>query len=650
MSFTVLLIDDTPDDRALVARELRRHFGDIGILQAGTPEALADAIEQGRFDFTITDYRLRFSDGITVLRELKRRYPERPVIMFTASGNEEVAVEAMKEGLDDYITKTAKHYPRIGYAVRSCLDRMEQRSQVAEALARESLAKARLEIALQSAGMGTWQFDLAAKALVYSDAIGPMFGREPGFTHEGFQSWLDNIHPDDHPAVLAEWEAALSGEKLYQVRFRAIGADGVVRWIESSGKVLHDPAGAPATIIGTARDVTAEVCARKNLERQREALEKADHQKNNFLSILAHELRNPLAAAGYSVALLRQAGGKAAIVERATEVIDRQISHMAKLLEELLDLSRITHNRVELDRRRIDLRKVVEMGCDSAQAVLQEKGQQLRLSLPAGAVMVEGDEVRLTQVLSNLLNNAAKFTPAGGQIEIRVAREDGQALLEVIDNGIGIEGHRLEDVFEMFSQAQTKAHGGTPGLGIGLAVVKSLVELHGGSVAAASSGLGQGTRMRVALPLAPLQASPADTPDTVAGEARAPAPLDVLLADDNIDAADLLGEFLSLHGHTVHTAYDGQAAIALAARVRPQVLVLDIGMPGATGYEIAEWARQQAWGAQATLVAVTGWGQEVDGDRALRSGFDARLVKPVDMDQLLQTISAARAPRWDSDR
>jgi two-component system CheB/CheR fusion protein len=312
---------------------------------------------------------------------------------------------------------------------------------------------------------------------------------------------------------------------------------------------------------------------------------------------------------------------------------------MARLLDELLDLSRITHNRVELDRQRIDLRKVVEMGCDSAQAVLKEKGQQLSLSLPAGAVMVEGDEVRLTQVLSNLLNNAAKFTPAGGQIEIRVAREDGQALVEVIDNGIGIEAHRLEDVFQMFSQAQTKAHGGTPGLGIGLAVVKSLVELHGGSVAASSAGLGLGTRMRVALPLAPVQAPPVDTPDAVAGETGAPAPLDVLLADDNVDAADLLGEFLSLHGYTVHTAYDGQAAIALAARVRPQVLILDIGMPGATGYEIAERTRQQAWGAQATLVAVTGWGQEVDGDRALRSGFDARLVKPVDMNQLLRTIT-----------
>jgi two-component system CheB/CheR fusion protein len=328
-------------------------------------------------------------------------------------------------------------------------------------------------------------------------------------------------------------------------------------------------------------------------------------------------------------------------VERATEVIDRQISHMSRLLEELLVLSRITHNRVELDRQRIDVRKVVEMGCDSAQAALKEKGHRLGLSLPAEAVMVEGDDVRLTQVLSNLLNNAAKFTPAGGEIEIRVARDDGQALVEVIDNGIGIEAHRLEEVFEMFAQAQTKAHGGTPGLGIGLAVVRSLVELHGGSVAAFSAGLGQGTRVRVALPLAPDSMPAGAMPDPVAdgAAAGAKAPLEVLLADDNVDAADLLAEFLSMQGYTVHTAYDGRAAIALAARVRPQVLVLDIGMPGATGYEIAEWTRQQTWGAQATLVAVTGWGQDLDGDRALRSGFDVRLVKPVDMDQLLRAIT-----------
>lgn len=637
MTLTVLLIDDSADDRALAARELRRHFQQVEILEAGTPETLAQAYER-RFDIAITDYRLRFSDGITVLRELKRRFPERPVIMFTASGNEEVAVEAMKEGLDDYITKTAKHYPRISFAVRTCLERVEQREQLGQALVRESLAKTRLEVALESAQMGTWQLDLVTQASSYSDALGPMFGQPAGFTHPDFDSWLNDIHPDDRPAVMQEWHDALNSRELYKIRFRALGADGVTRWIESSGKVVRNDAGVPVMIIGAARDVTADVTIQQNLERQREALQTADRQKNNFLSILAHELRNPLAAAGYSVALLRQASGNPATVARASTVINRQITHMARLLDDLLDLSRITHNRIELDRRIIDLRKVVEMSGDSAQATLKEQGHELSLSLPAQPVFVDGDEVRLTQVFSNLLNNAAKFTPERGHIRIEVAMRDGLAIVDVIDNGIGIESHRLEDVFEMFSQAQNKAYGGTPGLGIGLAVVKSLVELHGGSVNAASPGLGGGTRVRVSLPLA--QAPRDALPEPAPQHAVPPqGPLDVLLADDNIDAADLLAEFLKLSGYTVHTAYDGQAAIALADRIRPHILVLDIGMPGATGYEVAQWVRQQAWGADATLVAVTGWGQEYDGDRALRSGFDARLVKPVDMDQLYRVIA-----------
>lgn len=641
MTLTVLLIDDSADDRALAARELKRHFQQVEILHAGTAEALEGALGQP-FDIAITDYQLRFTDGITVLRELKRRFPARPVIMFTASGSEEVAVEAMKDGLDDYITKTAKHYPRIGFAVRTCLERVEHRGQLAQAMARESLARTRLEVALESARMATWQLDLVTKESTYSDALGPMFGQPPGFTHHDFDSWLNDIHPDDHAHVVQAWNEALGSGALYQTRFRALGADGVTRWIESSGKVLRDDAGVPIMIIGAARDITADVAVQQNLERQREALQKSDRQKTTFLSILAHELRNPLAAAGYSVALLRQSGADPAAVARATDVIDRQIAHMARLLDALLDLSRIAHNRIELDRQVVDLRQVVELAVDGAQAALEAKGHELRLALPTGPVFVDGDELRLIQVLGNLLNNAANFTPGHGHVRIEVSVQGGDAVIDVIDDGIGIEAHRLDDVFEMFSQAQNKAHGGTPGLGIGLAVVKSLVELHGGRVSAHSPGLGGGTRVSIGLPLA--QASQ----PTLAGPAPPPAadpqqPLEVLLADDNTDAADLLAEFLRMHGYTVHVAYDGQSAMTLAERIRPRILVLDIGMPGATGYEVAQWVRQQAWGQEAMLVAVTGWGQEHDGDQALRSGFDARLVKPVDIDQLLRVIAQGQA-------
>ncbi|SDD04771.1 two-component system, chemotaxis family, CheB/CheR fusion protein [Massilia sp. PDC64] len=631
MSFAALLVDDSPDDRALVARELRRHFPQAQVKEAGSPETLAAALDDGRFDIAITDYRLRFTDGISVLRELKRRFPERPVIMFTASGNEEIAVEAMKEGLDDYITKTPKHYPRIGYAVRACLDHVAQR-------ARAEQAQARLEIALQSAGVATWQFDLRERTIVASSDLGPMLGQPPGHAPATVDAWLADIHDDDRPRVIEAWKAAFAGTGDYRMQYRFHGADGVTRWIASSARVLRGADGKPSMVIGTAREVTADIETRRDLERKTEELEQADRQKNEFLAILAHELRNPLGAARYSIALLRQASDNAAIRARATDVIDRQIGHMATMLDALLDLSRIAHNRIELERAPLDVRRIVELACENAQSAFEGKGHALRLSLPPEPVTVVGDEVRLTQVVANLLVNAAKFTPAPGHIDVRVTRDGTDAVIEVADDGIGIAPHRLDEVFEMFSQGETKAHGGTPGLGIGLAVVRSLVGLHGGTVRAHSAGAGQGTRIRVTLP-APAQSAQA-APSDASVAAGATRGLRMLLADDNADAANLLALLLEAEGHTVHAAFDGISAMALADAHRPDVMVLDIGMPGATGYEVARWVREQPWGAAVRLVAVTGWGHEHDGGRALDAGFDVRLVKPVDMTQLLAAVNA----------
>jgi CheY-like chemotaxis protein len=261
----------------------------------------------------------------------------------------------------------------------------------------------------------------------------------------------------------------------------------------------------------------------------------------------------------------------------------------------------------------------------------------LTLARPDHPLVVYGDEVRLTQVFSNLLHNASKFSPAGGAIEVRAFLREVEAIVEVRDHGIGIDPGRLEDVFEMFSQAETKVHGGTPGLGIGLAIVRSLVELHGGSVNAFSEGPGRGTMVRVVLPAVSAAAHEehGQGMHTTGGGAR----LRVLVADDNADAADLLAEVLRTHGYEVHTAHDGNAAIELAGRCQPDLLLLDIGMPGASGYEVAHWARRQQWGERAVIIAVTGWGEEHDGDRALQAGFDTRLVKPVDLNELLGLIA-----------
>lgn len=640
MNICVLVVDDSADDRTLVTRELTRHFGQVEVLQAGTPEALDEALAQGRFQVTITDYCLRFTDGLTVLRRLKAQYPDRPVLMFTGSGNEEVAVEAMKAGLDDYLTKTAKHYLRIGYAVRACLEHAERRRELEQVLARESLAKARLEIALQSAGMGSWQHDLRSGEISCSDEIGPMFGRRAGFCHRSIDDWLADIHPDDRAAVQEAARRAVQEGGTARLAYRALGADGNLRWLATSGRVLRDARGMPTLAIGTKRDISAEVIARQDLERQRTELDVANRQKNDFLAILAHELRNPLAAAGYSVALLRRDAPSADTVARAAEVIERQVLHMGRLLDELLDLSRITRGRIVLERRPLDLRRIVDLACDTVRAALLANAHTLRIDLPPVPVGVEGDELRLVQVLGNLLSNATKFTPPGGSIAVRLRSDDGRALLEVSDNGVGIDPARLGEVFAMFSQAQAKAHGGPPGLGIGLAVARSLVELHGGTLTAHSAGPNQGTLLRLCLPLAQAAAAPQADPTAPA----AAAPLSILLADDNADAADMLADFLRMQGHQVHTAYDGEAAMALAGQVRPRVMVLDIGMPRATGYEVARWVRAQPWGAHTVLAAVTGWGSDQDNGRALAAGFDVRLVKPVHIDQLLAVIANAEAP------
>jgi len=422
MTFSALLIDDSPDDRMLVARELRRQFPDARIREAGGPEALAQALDEGGFDIAVTDFRLRFTDGLTVLRELKRRFPQRPVIMFTGSGNEEVAVEAMKEGLDDYITKTPKHYPRIGFAVRACLDRVAQRRAIDEARARETLARARLEIALQSAGMAAWQIDPRSGAVSASNELGRLLGGRGGVPPATVDDWLAGIHPDDLPDVVAARQAALRDGEHYRMQYRFPGADDVTRWIASSARVLRDADGNPVTVIGTARDVTAEIETRHSLERKTAQLEESDRKKNEFLSILAHELRNPLGAARYSIALLRQAHANPAVLARATDVIDRQIGHMARMLDDLLDLSRITHNRIQLERAPLDLRRVVELACENTQSAFAARHHALRVALPAAPVTVVGDDVRLTQVLSNLLHNAAKFTPERGRVDVRVTR------------------------------------------------------------------------------------------------------------------------------------------------------------------------------------------------------------------------------------
>ena len=374
-------------------------------------------------------------------------------------------------------------------------------------------------------------------------------------------------------------------------------------------------------------------------------LREANRRKDEFLATLAHELRNPLAPVRNAVQVLRLQGAAMPEVQWASEIVERQVQAMSRLIDDLMDVSRINQGRIELRRERVELASVLQDAVDTCRPLIDEFGHQLAVSLPPLKLPLDADPTRLAQAFMNLLNNAAKYMDRGGRIEVSVRREDNDVLVAVIDSGIGIAPDRLESVFEMFSQVETALERSRGGLGIGLSLTQRLIELHGGSVRARSRGLGHGSEFLVRLPLAamPVDELPSAAPDPHPPAVSPVAPgaeLRILVADDNKDAADTLAMLLQIMGHRVRQVGDGEAAVHAVADFNPQVVLLDIGMPKLNGYEACRRIRTQPGGEAMTLVAVTGWGQADDRRRSQEAGFDQHLVKPVDPAVLIDLIAA----------
>jgi signal transduction histidine kinase/ActR/RegA family two-component response regulator len=365
-------------------------------------------------------------------------------------------------------------------------------------------------------------------------------------------------------------------------------------------------------------------------------LQEADRRKDEFLAILAHELRNPLAPIRQAAKISTLPNATPEQIRWSQAVVDRQVQHMALLLDDLLDVSRITRGKLELRTRRMAMKTAIDAAIETARPLIDARGHTLHVDLPAEPLCVDADPLRLAQVIGNLLSNAAKYTPPGGTLGIRARAESGTVVLEVSDSGLGIEGEALARVFDMFTQLHT-THG-QGGLGIGLALVKGLVALHGGAVEARSEGAGRGSTFVVRLPHAPSPEAPAPEPERrhAADTARAHR---ILIADDNRDAAESLALYLTLGGHEVRTAYDGLEALHAAQSFEPDIALLDVGMPGLDGYELAQRLRAEPWGGDTLLVAITGWGQEEDKRRAREAGFDHHLTKPVDVETLSALVN-----------
>jgi PAS domain S-box-containing protein len=378
------------------------------------------------------------------------------------------------------------------------------------------------------------------------------------------------------------------------------------------------------------------------LRQNEEALREADRRKDEFLALLAHELRNPLAPIRYALATAKKAGRTSEQQQRAEEVVERQVAHMSRLLDDLLEISRITHGTLELKKSHIELTSVIGAAIETARPVIDSKHHRLSLDLPRQAVRLEADAVRLAQVFANLLINAGKYTDPGGHIELAARQEGRDVVVTVRDNGIGIAPDMMPRLFTLFSQAAATQARRHDGLGVGLALVRGLVALHGGTVEARSEGAGRGSEFAVRLPLG------AAVRESCGGAAdpAAPAmisPLRVLVVDDSRDAADTCATLLELSGHRVQTAYSGRQALEVAERFRPDVFLLDIGLPDIDGYQLARSIRTAQWGLSALLVAVTGWGQEEDRRRAAAVGFDHHLTKPVAAEALEALLRSSRS-------
>jgi PAS domain S-box-containing protein len=494
-------------------------------------------------------------------------------------------------------------------------------------VAEEALRAAeQLRLAQDAAKMGSWDLNLKTGEIVGSDRAKDLFGLAPDalVTYDRF---LGAVHPEDRDRIDRAVKDALASRADYDVEMRVPLPDGTVRWVCSKGRGIYDAGGSPLRMAGMVLDITA-------CKRAEEALRDADRRKNEFLGVLSHELRNPLTPIRNSIYVLDRVPADSPHAASAKETIQRQTEHLARIVDDLLDVTRISRGRVELRCKRIDLRDVVLRSGEDHRALFEQGKVELRHDLPASAVWIDADGTRISQVLGNLLQNAARFTPASGVVTVKVAVRDGAAELRVRDTGVGMRAEEFEHMFEPFAQADQGLARTQGGLGLGLALSKGLVELHGGTLRACSDGPGRGSEFCMLLPL---------TPGPVVGEA-APRTAGsaggrlVLIIDDDFDTGQSLKIALELNGQRVRTACDGKTGIATAHDLRPDVVLCDIGLPDIDGYEVARTLRADEALHSTRLIALSGYARPEDKKRAKEAGFDAHIPKPPELDELTEML------------
>jgi PAS domain S-box-containing protein len=475
----------------------------------------------------------------------------------------------------------------------------------------------------ESINYGVWVTDAEGRCIYASESFLKLLGLTMAQAMN--DGWTSVLHPDDAKDTIAAWKECVRAGSTWYREHRMLGVDGKYHAILAQGVAIRDAAGRVQRWAGINLDIT-------RLKNTEHALIQADRRKDEFLATLAHELRNPLAPIRNAVRILDSDSADDVQRKWGREVIARQVHRMSLLLDDLLDVARITRGQLELKKEYVDLRAVVNVAVETARPLLDAKRHRLTVNLPAENIRLEVDPLRLSQVIGNLLTNAAKYTDPDGDIWLDARIVHGELEISIRDNGIGLSPEVVPGLFTMFSQVNSAIDRAEGGLGIGLALVKGLVSLHGGRVSVRSEGLGRGSEFIVHLPhkvIAPAEAGTAATGRTTA-EATNARRGHILVVDDNRDAADSLALVLRFMNFEVSVAYDGAQALELSAKARPRAAIIDIGMPGMSGHEVARRMRREAWGRDAVLIALTGWGQDSDKQAARAAGFDDHLTKPVD--------------------
>jgi signal transduction histidine kinase/CheY-like chemotaxis protein len=499
---------------------------------------------------------------------------------------------------------------------------------------RDGLGHAELRDVIDAVDEAVLVFDERGNVLTMNPAARQLHGCTAGgciMTHEAYVARYAFERPDGGPIGIEERPLALAlrGQAVRDVEIRARDAVTGRRWTAIYSAVPLVSTEGRTLVTETIRDVT-------ELRRAYEALREADRRKDEYLAMLSHELRNPLAPIRSAVFLLERADPASDGARRAREVIARQVGHLARMVDDLLDVSRLARGMIELRRARLDLADVVRRVGEDHRLLLAEGGIQLEVRAPSEPVAIDGDATRLSQMLGNLVQNSAKFTPRGGTVTIGLSVEGDRAVLRVRDTGVGIEAGLLGRIFEPFVQEERTLARSRGGLGLGLPLVKGLAELHGGTAEALSAGAGAGAEIVIRLPLARGRAADAGRG---APERAGPPARRVLVVDDNVDAAESLCDVVAFLGHSVEAVHDGSAALARARERRPDVVLCDIGLPGMDGYEVARAIRADSSLSGIRLVAVSGYAQPEDRERAASAGFDAHVAKPADPSVIERLIS-----------